>query len=150
MINGVIIKKIKKNEDARGWLGEFFREDEVEFRPAMGYVSVTKPGVVRGPHEHIRQSDGFVFVGPGRFDLYLWDHRDDSSTNGESMKFEVGENDPCLVIVPPGVIHGYKCVSDKDAYCINIPDKLYRGRGMQDEIDEVRWEEKEDSPYMIY
>ncbi len=149
MIEGVIIKKIEKNVDARGWLAEFFRSDEVAYRPAMGYVSLTKPDVVRGPHEHKYQSDAFIFMGPGNFELYLWDNRAASATKGEQVKLEVGENNPVLVIVPPGVVHGYKCVSDQDGLCINLPDKLYRGEGKAEESDEIRWESNEESPFKI-
>lgn len=149
MINGVTIKKLSRFEDSRGWLSEIWRQDEVAFDPAMGYVSLTKPGVIRGPHEHVRQSDCFVFVGPGSFALHLWDRRDDSPTKGEYVSVEVGENDPTLVIVPPGVVHGYKCVSATDAWSINLPDRLYRGTGKTEEIDEIRWETDPESPYKI-
>lgn len=149
MISGIIIKKLTKNEDRRGWLAEIFREDELNYKPVMGYVSMTKPGVIRGPHEHNFQSDCFIFLGPGNFELHLWDRREGSETRGEYLKIEVGENNPSLVIVPPGIIHGYKCVGDKDAYSINLPDKLYKGKGRKEEVDEIRWEDEEDSLYKI-
>ena len=149
MIDGVIIKKINKNEDSRGWLAEFYRQDEIAYWPVMAYVSATKPGVVRGPHEHKFQTDGFVFIGPGNFDLHLWDRRENSLTNGEYIKIQAGANNPVLVIVPPGVVHGYKNISDLDGWCINIPDKLYRGEGKSGEVDEIRWEQDESSQYKI-
>jgi len=149
MIDGVIIKKISKNSDNRGWLAEIYRQDETDYKFAMSYVSVTKPGVIRGPHEHKLQSDGFVFIGPGNFELHLWDRREGSLTNGEYMKVQVGENNPNLIIVPPGVVHGYKCVGEKDGLCINFPDKLYKGEGKAEEVDEVRWESNPESPYKI-
>lgn len=149
MISGVVIKKIKKYEDERGWLTEFFRCDEIDFLPAMAYVSFTKYNVARGPHEHTHQSDYFVFVGPGDFELYLWDRRENSETKDENMKIVVGDSNPCLVVVPPGVVHGYKCISQIGAYSINLPDKLYRGKGKTEEIDEIRWENQPDSPYKI-
>jgi len=149
MIEDVIIKKFNKFEDARGWLAEIWRSDENDFQPAMGYVSVTQPGVSRGPHEHKFQSDGFVFLGPGSFKLYLWDRRENSATKGESWSEEVGENNPCLIVVPPGVVHGYKCIGVVPAYCINLPDKLYKGKGKKEEVDEIRWEQDENSPYKI-
>jgi len=148
MINGVIIKKIVKNSDPRGWLAEIYRSDEVDFRPEMSYISLTKPGIIRGPHEHREQSDCFVFVGPGNFELHLWDGRN-GGANKEYLKIEVGENNPTLVIVPPGVVHGYKCVGDKDGWCLNLPDKLYKGRGKAEEVDEIRWEKDPKSPYKI-
>lgn len=149
MIEGVIIKKLNKYEDERGWLTEIYRSDEIPVLPTMGYVSATKPGVARGPHEHKDQTDVFVFIGPGSVELNLWDRRENSSTNGEYMKMEVGEGNPVMAIVPPGVVHAYKCVSDKDAWCINLPDKLYKGEGKKEEVDEIRWENVEDSPYTL-
>jgi dTDP-4-dehydrorhamnose 3,5-epimerase len=149
MIKGVVIKKLSKNADDRGWLAEFYRNDETDFHPVMGYISVTKPGVVRGPHEHVFQSDCFVFAGPGSFELYLWDRRDDSETKDESIRQIFGEDDPAMIIVPPGVVHGYKCVSAESGYCVNLPDKLYRGSNKSENVDEIRWEEKKDSPYKI-
>jgi len=149
MIKDVIIKKLNRYSDERGWLTEIFRRDELNFSPAMSYVSLTKPGVVRGPHEHVAQSDCFVFLGPGSFRLYLWDRRAASSTNGEAIEIEVGEGNPTLVIVPPGVVHGYKCISNEPALSINLPDKLYKGEGKKEEVDEIRWEIDPGSPYKI-
>lgn len=157
MIDGVIIKKLGKYPDDRGWLAEIWRSDELDFKPTMAYASMTKPGVIRGPHEHVKQSDCFIFTGPGTFDLYLWDHRDGikrtdlpvSATAGTHVKLTLGADEPTLVIVPPGVVHGYKNVSNVDALSINLPDTLYRGEGKKEEIDEIRWEEREDSPYTI-
>ncbi|MFH1325980.1 MAG: dTDP-4-dehydrorhamnose 3,5-epimerase, partial [Candidatus Falkowbacteria bacterium] len=93
--------------------------------------------------------DYFVFTGPGSFEVYLWDKREDSKTNGEHIKIEAGADNPSLVIVPPGIVHGYKCVSEVPGYCINLPDKLYKGEEKGEEVDEVRWESREESPYVI-
>jgi len=148
-MKGLIIKKLERFEDDRGWLAEIFRNDETDFVPAMGYVSKTLPGVVRGPHEHRTQSDCFIFAGPGNFELHLWDRREDSQTKGEYKMIEVGETNPTLVIVPPGIVHGYKCVSAEGAFSINLPNKLYRGQGKSEDIDEIRWEADPASPYTI-
>jgi len=149
MIDGVIIKKIVKNADQRGWLAEIYRSDEIKFKPEMAYVSATKPGVERGPHEHKYQNDCFVFLGPGNFKLYLWDRREASASRGEAMEVEVGADNPSLVIVPPGVVHGYKCVGSEDGWCINLPDKLYHGKNKKGKLDEIRWENDSESPYKI-
>lgn len=150
MIKGVVVKKIEKYEDERGFLSELFRSDDFEnYVPSMAYLSVTKPGVVRGPHEHKYQSDCFSFSGPGDFRLHLWDRREDSETKGEKMELEVGASNPSVVIVPPGVVHGYKCISETEAMSLNFPDKLYRGQGKSEEVDEIRWEKDPESPYKI-
>lgn len=149
MISGLVIKEIKINGDDRGWLAEAYRNDESDFSPAMAYVSYTKFGVVRGPHEHKSQSDYFVFVGPGNFALHLWDNRPESSTYQEHLSLELGETRPAAVLVPPGVVHGYQCLSETGAICYNLPDRLYKGKGKSEEVDEIRWENDQNSPYKI-
>ena len=149
MIQDVKIIKLAKNEDSRGWLSEIYREDELFYSPKMSYVSVTNPLIARGPHEHKFQTDLFVFLGPGIFELHLWDNREKSATFKNYEKIIVGENNPCTVIVPPGVVHGYKCVSENPGWVINLPDKLYKGEGKKEEVDEIRWEKMADSPFKI-
>lgn len=149
MIESVKITKINKFTDARGWLGEIFRNDRIDYKPAMAYASMTKPGVIRGPHEHKAQADFFIFAGPGDFELHLWDRRDNSPTKGEYFKETFGESNPASVLVPPGVVHDYKCISENGGYSINLPDRLYKGKGKKEEADEIRWEKDESSPYKI-
>jgi dTDP-4-dehydrorhamnose 3,5-epimerase len=149
MIKDVVITQLNKYKDDRGWLCEIFREDELNYKVPMSYISETKAGMTRGPHEHKEQSDLFVFIGPGKFKLYLWDNRKDSETYQEKMEIEGGEDNLVSVIVPPGVVHGYKCISDIPAWCINLPNKLYKGKNKAEEIDEIRWEEDPDSPFKI-
>ena len=149
MIEGVVVKNLKKFTDERGWLAEIYRQDEDQYQPLMSYISYTKNGVSRGPHEHVHQSDLFVFVGPGDFELHLWDRREGSATKDEYLKVVVGESNPATVIVPPGVVHGYKCVSEAGAFSVNLPDKLYKGENKSEEIDEIRWEVDPASPYKI-
>ncbi len=148
-MQGLIIKQLQRYDDERGWLTEIYRNDELDYAPAMGYVSLTNPGVIRGPHEHVKQSDCFVFVGPGDFELHLWDRRESSETKGDHQVLTVGQSAPTMVIVPPGIVHGYKCVSDTPAYSINLPDTLYRGKAKSEEVDEIRWEQDPNSPYLI-
>lgn len=149
MISGVIIKELKKYEDERGYLMEAYRRDEIDLTAAMSYISLTKSGITRGPHEHVYQTDYFIFPGVGDFTLYLWDRRTDSKTYGKKMELTVGVSYPCTVMVPPGVVHGYKCISSESALSINLPDKLYKGINKQDKVDEIRWEQDENSPYKI-
>ena len=149
MIDGVIVKEISTFTDDRGWLTEIFRTDENNFVPEMSYVSFTKFGVARGPHEHVSQTDFFVFIGPGDFELYLWDNRKNSKTYGESQKIVVGESNKVSVMVPPGVVHGYKSTTQSGSLSINLPDKLFAGKDKKDAIDEIRHEKDLDSKFKI-
>ncbi len=150
-IDGVVFTPLQQHEDARGWLVELYRNDEIpeENIPAMAYISQTKPGVVRGPHEHDEQSDYFAFIGPGDFRLFLWDARDDSPTRGQEVAVTVGESNPQGVIVPPGVVHAYKNLSTYPGWVINAPNRLYGGWGRNDEIDEIRHEHDRSSRFQV-
>ena len=150
-ISGVIYKPLVPYADQRGWLAEIFRQDEVasDHVPVMAYVSVTKPGVGRGPHAHRDQTDMFCFTGPGDFRVVLWDNRADSPTFGTRQDFHLGESCPAVLIVPPGVVHGYQNVSDGPGFVCNFANRLYRGPGRQDPVDEIRFEDTPDSPFRL-
>ena len=150
-IDDVLIRQLPKFEDARGWLIELFREDQLESTdcPVMAYVSQTYPGITRGPHEHRQQSDCLAFVGPGDFKLYLWDKRADSATLGNRQVLVVGASNMTSVIVPAGVVHAYENISDVPGIVFNAPNRLYAGRGKKEPVDEIRHEDRPDSPYVL-
>jgi dTDP-4-dehydrorhamnose 3,5-epimerase len=150
-IDGVICRPLVVYGDQRGWLAEIFRQDEVapEHVPAMAYLSVTKPGVGRGPHAHREQTDMFCFAGPGEFRVVLWDNRADSPTYGTRQDFQLGSARPAVLIVPPGVVHGYKNVSDEPGLVCNFANRLYRGPGRQEAVDEIRFEEDPEAPFRL-
>ncbi|HBE81578.1 MAG TPA: dTDP-4-dehydrorhamnose 3,5-epimerase family protein [Pyrinomonadaceae bacterium] len=148
-IKGVVVYPLKRYFDERGWLAELFRHDELaeEFYPVMSYISFTKPGIQRGPHEHVGQADLFCFIGPSTFRMRMWDNRPDSPTFNHMMSFEAGFEDPLAVVVPKGVVHGYKNIGNVDGMVINCPNRLYMGHGKKEPIDEIR---HEDDPETIF
>lgn len=151
-IEGVVIKMLAKHPDRRGFLCETFRLDELppNLKPVMSYVSYTEPGIARGPHEHREQADIFAFIGPGNFLLKLWDNREGSATRGSWMEIIAGKDNPLTVIIPPGVVHGYKNISPTErGMVLNFPDKLYMGWGRQEAVDEIRHEDNGESPFKM-
>jgi dTDP-4-dehydrorhamnose 3,5-epimerase len=151
IIHDVVTRPLSKHFDDRGWLAELHRDDEIapEFRPAMSYVSVTKPGVTRGPHEHRDQADFFCFLGPGNFRVVLWDGREGSPTQGVRQILVAGEDQPRSVLVPAGVVHAYRNESAYDAWVFNAPNRLYRGPGRHEPVDEIRHEDDPTGPYRM-
>ena len=139
-IKGVIIRKLNRYTDSRGWLTELFREDDLPsgFSPVMGYVSMTHPGIVRGPHEHVRQTDGFAFLS-GSYKISLWDNR--PGKDRTRVDILAGEENPLFLVVPEGVVHAYQNIGESDAIVLNFPNQLYAGWGKQDIVDEIRHEE---------
>jgi dTDP-4-dehydrorhamnose 3,5-epimerase len=142
-IDGVLIKPLAQYRDGRGWLCELFRQDQTaaDVLPAMAYLSETLPGASRGPHEHLQQTDSFCFFGPATFHLYLWDNRPESATFRCHEIAILPGNRPMAVQIPPGVVHAYRNVSDMAGMVINLPNRLYRGEGGVDPVDEIRHEE---------
>jgi dTDP-4-dehydrorhamnose 3,5-epimerase len=150
-IGGVLWKPLRKFHDDRGWLCELFRHDElpVEFHPVMAYLSVTEPGIARGPHEHVDQADCFCFLGPSNFKVYLWDNRKGSPTYGNFQSDVVGADKPMALVVPPGVVHAYKNIGTEPGLVVNLPNRMYKGRGRKEPVDEIRHEDRKDSPYQL-
>lgn len=150
-IHDVTIKPLAKFLDERGWLAEMFRTDELPegFKPEMAYISMTVPGVVRGPHEHVDQTDYFCFIGPANFKVYLWDARLNSPTYGIKQALYCGVDSPTAVIVPPGIVHAYKNVSSENGIVFNAPDRLYAGKGKNRPVDEIRHEDDDDSSFTL-
>jgi len=148
-IHGVVVWPLHKINDSRGWLIELFRHDELEAEsfPAMSYISWTKPGVTRGPHEHAEQADLFCFIGPSNFKLRMWDKRAASFTLGNMMTLVAGEDNPQAVIVPEGIVHAYQNIGSTDGIVINCPNRLFRGEGRLEPVDEIR---HEDDPKTIF
>ena len=151
-IQDVVVYPIRKFVDERGWLAELFRHDEIaeEFYPTMAYISVTEPGVQRGPHEHVDQADLFCFIGPGNFKLRLWDNRETSPTYRYIMTMFVGADNAQAVIVPKGVAHAYQNVSTTEkGMVINCPNQLFMGAGKKEAIDEIRHEDDPDTIFRM-
>lgn len=150
-IEGVEVRPLKRHRDERGWLVEIFRSDELDAKllPAMAYVSETLPGFVRGPHEHLDQTDYFCFLGPSTFEVILWDNRPNSPSYWTRQTIFAGEENPCVVVVPERVVHTYRNIGRQPGWVINCPNRLYAGKGRKDAIDEIRHEKDPQSPFRI-
>ena len=125
MINGVKVKNLKIIPDERGRLMEILRVDEEMFiKFGQVYMTTAKPNVVKAWHWHKIQTDSFTCIS-GKMRLALYDAREDSSTKGEINDFEISLDNPMLVQIPPGVYHGFKCMSDQEAIVINTVTEPY-------------------------
>jgi dTDP-4-dehydrorhamnose 3,5-epimerase len=141
-IEGVIITPLTRHSDSRGWLSEVWRMDELEPAtvPQMGYLSLTHIGRIRGPHEHLDQTDLFIFLS-GEFKVVLWDK------TGGKMTVMAGERNPCSVLVPPGIVHAYQNIGPGSAFVLNFPNRLYAGWKRSEAVDEIRHEDGSDGRF---
>ena len=125
LIDGVAVRPAKVLPDERGRLGEIMRADDPWFEKfGQVYFTTTYPGVVKAWHHHEKQTDHFYVV-KGMVKIVLYDRREDSPTHGIVNQLYLGEHYPGLVRIPPGVLHGWMCVGQDEAYIINVVSEMY-------------------------
>lgn len=125
LIDGVFLKRLRLIPDERGFLMEMLRSDDPMFQKfGQVYVSAAYPGVVKGWHYHKIQTDNFVVV-KGMMKVVLYDGREGSSTHGEIVELFMGELNPLLVTIPPGVLHGMKAIGTEPGMIVNCPTEPY-------------------------
>jgi dTDP-4-dehydrorhamnose 3,5-epimerase len=134
LIDGVAVRRAKVIADERGRLGEIMRADDPWFEKfGQVYFTSTYPGVVKAWHYHRKQTDHFYVV-KGMLKVALCDERKDSPTHETVNEVYLGEHCPGLVRIPPGVQHGWMCISESEAYVVNIVSEMYNYK----EPDEFR------------
>lgn len=134
MIDGVTTKKLKAIPDERGRLMEILRRDDEMFTEfGQAYVTTAYPGAVKAWHFHKLQDDHFCVLA-GMMKVVLYDAREGSPTKGEVNEFFLGVHNFLVLKIPRGVYHGFKCISDTEAMCLNLPTNTYN----YDDPDEYR------------
>ena len=125
MIDGVKVKKLRVIPDERGRLMEMVRADEEDFiKFGQVYMTTAYPEVVKGWHYHKKQYDNMVVI-HGMMKIALYDMRKESPTYGEVNEFFAGPHNPIRITIPPGVCHGFKCISSEEAVVINTVSEPY-------------------------
>jgi dTDP-4-dehydrorhamnose 3,5-epimerase len=139
MINDVKVIDLSAHYDDRGYLIEVARHaDDPEPHGVVhqfGQVYLVgnmAGGTVRAFHKHAELWDWF-FISHGSAKFVLKDDRADSSTYGEMMTIVVGDRRPRLIVVPPGVYHGWMSLED-DTQMVSTASHTYN----REQPDEVR------------
>ena len=133
-IDGVVVKPLKLLPNARGRLMEVQRCDDPEF-PGFGqaYVTQSFAGVIKAWYRHHEQTDQLAVI-TGLVKLVLYDGREHSPTHGAVSEIMMGELMPRLVVIPPGIWHGFQAVGDTSAFLLHLNDRPF----VADEPDEDR------------
>jgi dTDP-4-dehydrorhamnose 3,5-epimerase len=125
LIQGVEVKDLRILPDERGMLAEILRADDRIFRKfGQVYFTTAYPDVVKGWHFHKVQWDHFTCI-HGEVKLVLFDGREGSPTRGLINEFFLGIRNPRLVVIPPFVHHGFKCIGTGECIMINVPTEPY-------------------------
>lgn len=125
-IHDVRIKQVQDLVDARGSLQHMVRADETEFFSRFGeiYFSITNPGVIKGWHRQRLQTNLLSCIS-GRIRLVMFDDRDGSPTCGTLQIVECGDDARQLVRVPPGVIYGWRTLSEVPSILANCTSHVH-------------------------
>ena len=89
-------------------------------------------GTIRAFHKHAQLWDWF-FISHGSAKFVLKDDRPDSPSYGVMMTVLIGERNPSLLVVPPGVYHGWMSLED-DTQMVSVASHAYN----RQQPDEVR------------
>lgn len=129
MIDGVRATPVNLAVDERGRLLDLLCLGESDL-PACGYVGMVTayPGVVKAWRGHRRRTDCLVVI-HGMAKVVLFDVREGSATCGQTDEFFLGIWNPVRLRIPPGVYHGFQCISTGEAMLIGLSDLP---RGLQD------------------
>ena len=111
--------------DGRGSLIELLTTRDGAIEPIVHVYAVNaKAGSVRAWVYHQRQYDRLAYT-QGRFQVVLFDIRQDSPTFNKLSILEFGKERPSLLRIPPYVVHGVKNIGKEDATFINMPTNIY-------------------------
>tara|TARA_B100001173_G_C16026337_1_gene564200 strand:- start:240 stop:689 length:450 start_codon:yes stop_codon:yes gene_type:complete len=119
MIDGVIVKKLRKIPDERGAIYHMLRSDDPDFiQFGEIYFSIAYPNVIKGWHEHTKQTQNYAVI-DGMIKLVLYDNRKNSKTFKSLNELFIGDLNYSLVTIPTGIIMGYKCIGNKTSILAN-------------------------------
>ena len=120
MIDGVIVKPLKKIPDERGTVMHMLRADSPEFEKfGEIYFSTVYPGAVKGWHIHREMILNYAVV-RGMIKLVLYDDREKSPTKGEVQEIFLGSENYALVKIPTLVWNGFKGMGTEMAVVANL------------------------------
>ncbi len=118
-IKGIIVKQLKKIPDERGCVYHMLRCDDPAFEKfGEIYFSMIYPGVIKGWHLHKEMTLNYAVI-QGMIKLVLYDDREDSNTRGNLVELFIGEENYCLVKIPPQIWNGAKAIGTKPAMIAN-------------------------------
>jgi dTDP-4-dehydrorhamnose 3,5-epimerase len=139
MIQDVQVIPLTAHMDDRGYLIEIARHagdlephGVVHQFGQVYLVGDLVAGIIRAYHKHAELWDWF-FISHGSAKFVLKDDRPESATYGEMMTIIAGERKPALIVVPPGVYHGWMSL-EADTQMVSTASHTYN----REQPDEVR------------
>lgn len=143
------LQNLQYKLDQRGYGLYNLYENEL---PGQVNVTTTKPGIVRAFHYHKNQTDHWICIkgnihvvliranihesneligvdvderGVPWFKLRGKNFGTEASTNGWIEHYYIGEKNPQMLTIPPGVLHGFSPMYGEEATLMYYTDKKY-------------------------
>ncbi len=112
-IHDVKVIPLRQIADERGKIMHMLKATDPHFmRFGEIYFSCAWPGAIKAWHIHTSMTLHNAVIS-GRAKLVMYDGRDSSPTHGVIQELFFGEDNYCLVQIPPGITNGYKAYGDK-------------------------------------
>jgi dTDP-4-dehydrorhamnose 3,5-epimerase len=118
-IEGVIIEKRDRIADERGTILHGVRNDQLKNSFGEVYFKKLYKGVINGWHTHETLYLNYLCI-YGMVKLVLYDMRKNSPTYGVIKEIFIGDDNHCMVHIPPGVANGSKGMSDPFSIMCNV------------------------------
>ena len=130
-IHGLEIIPLQVNFDDRGYLFEIIHSYDMSKFGQVYVVGDPVRGTIRAFHRHEILWDYFCII-KGSAKFIFVDDRKDSKTHKEQEIVILSEKVPKMIIVPPGVYHGWMSLED-NTIMVSIGSEVY-DKGKPDEI----------------
>jgi dTDP-4-dehydrorhamnose 3,5-epimerase len=146
MLQGIIVRSLKRFPDERGSFTEVFRTDWKDLvgeeQVSQANLSVTYPSMVRAWHKHERGQIDFFVVVKGALKICAYDDKteelDEIISTGENLQ---------VVKIPGHYWHGFKVVGNETATHVYFVNRLY-DYAKPDEL-RIAWNDPKIVPKLI-
>ena len=122
--SGLKIVKLRKNQDARGYLAETYRKKLLKGKDLVfDYKVLSKKNVFRGFHfQYNYQQVKFISVLKGKILDCVIDLRKNSKTFGKIFKIILSEKNALSLYVPAGFAHSYLTLDKENIVYYKLSD----------------------------
>ena len=122
MINGITITRKKIFADERGRVMHIMKETDEDFiKFGEVYCSSIYPNIIKGWNLHKKNISNYSVI-KGEIKLVIYDDRLASKTYKNFQEITLGESNYKTVSIPPLVWVAFKCISQNEAFLINVMD----------------------------
>jgi len=147
-IEGVIINPLKKFPDERGTIMHGVRSDNLLNNFGEVYFKKLYHNIINGWHVHETLILNYICI-YGMMKIVLYDMRENSPTKGILQEVFIGDDNYCLLHIPPGVANASKVIKGDFAIFCNVASEPHNSNIKYKRIDphsneiNYNWEKKD-------